>query len=236
MTILSIVATPIGNLRDITLRSLDVFDRADIVLCEDTRVTKQLFDAHSIQRTSKQFVTLNEHSLDQDFDRIIESMISVEHVVLVSDAGTPGISDPGGRFISYVRRSQYADSITIVPVPGVSALSTLLSVAGIFAPQGYYFMGFPPHKKGRKTFLEKALSFPGTLVVLFESNHRIEKCIAELLEIAENPETVRIFVGREMTKMHEQYLDVSLAEYRDYLKANPVKTKGEFCLGIYHTV
>lgn len=231
---LAIVATPIGNLKDITIRAIETLSAADYIFAEDTRVIRKILETYEIQKSGSQLITLNEHSTDRDFESLLQKL-SQEGVLaaLTTDAGTPGVSDPGGRFVAYVR--QHQPETVITPIPGVSALTTLLSVSGVYAPEGVIFLGFPPHKKGRQTFIKNVVDHPGSLVVVYESSHRIEKFIAELAEFAPHPEKIRVFVGRELTKMHEELIDTNLVDYSAYMTANPVKTKGEFCVGIYHT-
>src|SRR3989344_3435506 len=143
---LSIVATPIGNLGDITLRALDTLKNVGAILCEDTRVTSKLLAHYAIK---KPLVSCHEHTDERKLSQIIERLQKGESFAFVSDAGTPGLSDPGNRLVELA----LAAEIPVVPIPGASALATIVSVAGINM-QEFVFRGFPPHKKGRETFFK----------------------------------------------------------------------------------
>lgn len=222
---LSIVATPIGNLGDITVRAISTFTHCDIVLAEDTRVTSKLLTHYEI---SKPLMTLNEHSTDRDFDKYVGELNAGKHLAFASDAGTPGVSDPGGRFVEYVR--QHAPEVVIEALPGASSLTTFLSISGIHAPEGVLFLGFPPHKKGRQTFIREILEQPvGRLVVMFESSHRIERFIRE---ISERDESVNIVIGRELTKKFEEMIFGKPLEVLEILEGDSNKQKGEFVVGV----
>lgn len=213
---LSIVATPIGNLGDMTFRGLWTLKEANVIYAEDTRVISKLL-AHYGLRTSVQ--RLDAATEDKKSKEVIGRLQAGEHVAYVTDAGTPGVSDPGARLVSRVR--EFAPETTIEALPGPSALTAALSIAGI---QGgaFVFMGFLPHKKGRLTLLKKiaASEIP---VVLYESPHRILKLLAELA--AHNVREVRI--GRELTKMHEEFLLGAPLELAEDLKKRKA-VRGEF--------
>ena len=203
MGTLSIVATPIGNLEDITLRALRTLKEADVIYAEDTRVISKLLAKYEIKKPLQRLDAATE---DRKAKEIIERIEAGERVVFVSDAGTPGISDPGARLVQAVRRSCEAlreagqESCTIEAIPGASALTAALSIAGIDEPS-FTFVGFLPHKKGRQTML-KEISASKRPVVAYESPHRILKLLAELA--AHGIPVVHI--GRELTKMHEEML------------------------------
>ncbi len=218
---LYIVATPIGNLGDITLRALETLKAVDAVLCEDTRVTGKLLARYEIR---KSMVSCHEHTDDGKLSHIMERLQNGENLAFASDAGTPGLSDPGNKLVSLALES----GIAVVPIPGVSALATIVSVAGIDMRE-FVFLGFPPHKKGRETFFRKvaALEYP---VVYYESPHRVIKNL-DLLETFA-PER-KVIIGRELTKMFEEVLRGTIEEIRDYFTANPRKQKGEFVVIIY---
>ena len=169
---LYIVATPIGNLGDITLRALETLKIVDAVLCEDTRVTGKLLARYEIQ---KSMVSCHEHTDDAKLAHIVERLKNGESLAFASDAGTPGLSDPGNKLVSLALASE----IPVVPIPGVSALATIVSVAGIDMRE-FVFLGFPPHKKGRETFFKKVAvtEYP---VMYYESPHRVIKNL-DLLE------------------------------------------------------
>lgn len=221
---LSIVATPIGNLKDISIRAKEVLSEATLVLAEDTRTTGQLFKLLSIEG-KKEFVSSHAQSSPQAITKALDRCKEHERIVLVTDAGTPAISDPGSFFISEFR-AQYPDAI-IVPIPGPSAVISALSVSG-FPVSHFEFFGFIPHKKGRQTMFETIARTPHA-VVLYESPHRILKTL-EALAVTIGDRT--ILIGREMTKNFEEYPRGTSAEILDYYLKNPEKVRGEFVIVI----
>jgi len=212
---LSIVATPIGNLGDMTFRGLWTLKEADVIYAEDTRVVAKLL-AHYGLRTSVQ--RLDAATEARKGKEIAARLERGEHVALVCDAGTPGISDPGARLVSLIRAN---GGIQIEALPGPSALTAALSIAGL-ADERFLFMGFLPHKKGRHSALANiaASEIP---VVLYESPHRILKLLAELA--AHNIREVRI--GRELTKLHEEFLVGAPLDVAEDLKKRKA-VRGEF--------
>ncbi len=215
---LSLVATPIGNLEDITLRALRVLKECDYVLCEDTRVTGKLLHHYEISAKMHRY---DAHTSEAAHEKIINDLEAGKHIVLVSDAGTPGISDPGVLLIEQAR----AADILIEAIPGPSAVTTAVSLAGIAGNQ-FTFLGFVPQKKGRETFF-RALREYEHPVVFFESTHRIIKTLEALEQTL--PETT-VYIGRELTKMHEEMLVGSATEIIRILSDTPVKQKGEFVI------
>jgi 16S rRNA (cytidine1402-2'-O)-methyltransferase len=215
---LSLVATPIGNLEDITLRALRVLKECDYVLCEDTRVTGKLLHHYEIVAKMHRY---DAHTSVSAHQQILADLEAGKHLVLVSDAGTPGISDPGVLLIEQVRTA----GLAIEVIPGPSAVTAAVSLAGIAGNQ-FTFLGFVPQKKGRETFF-KTLHTYDHPVVFFESTHRIIKTL-EALEL-HLPETT-LYIGRELTKMHEEMLVGSATELLRILLATPVKQKGEFVI------
>lgn len=209
---LSIVATPIGNLEDITLRALRTLKECDVIYAEDTRVISKLLARYDI---SKPLQRLDAATENKKAEEIIARIEAGEHVVYVSDAGTPGVSDPGARL---VMRARFAGA-RIEAIPGPSALTTLLSIAGIDIAQ-FIFIGFLPHKKGRQTAL-KEIAASTMPVVLYESPHRILKLLSEL------PVTSRVTIGRELTKMHEEVVVGTPAEVAASLESRGA-ARGEF--------
>ena len=193
---ISIVATPIGNLEDITLRALRTLKECDVIYAEDTRVISKLLARYE---TEKPLQRLDAATEGKKTSEVLARLEEGEHVAYVSDAGTPGISDPGVRLVAAVRE-QLPDA-TIEAIPGPSALTTALSIAGVPTDE-FLFLGFLPHKKGRQTALTEIAAEERT-VVLYESTHRITKLLEELAEHA--PER-RITIARELTKMHEEVL------------------------------
>ena len=208
---LSIIATPIGNLEDITQRALRVFSEVDYVLCEDTRVTGKLLHHYGIKATMKRY---DAHASDQLHTDIIADLQAGQHVALVSDAGTPGVSDPGVLLVQQAR----AAGILIEAIPGASSITAALSIAGIAGNQ-FTFLGFVPQKKGRETFF-KTLADHAQPVVCLESTHRIMKALLQLIK--QQPDAT-IYLGRELTKMHEELLVGSAAELLELLTVTPVK-------------
>lgn len=214
--ILYIIATPIGNLEDITLRALRVFGEVDTVFCEDTRVTGRLLHHHGIKAPMQ---SLNARTEERKLQEAIELLQSGKHIAYASDAGTPGISDPGVRLVSAAK----AVGIEVVSIPGASALTAALSIAGV-PTNKFTFLGFLPQKKGRQTALKDIASTEHT-IVLYESTHRILKLLSELGEYT--PEK-KITLAREITKMHEEVLQGSATELLEVLENNPQKQRGEF--------
>lgn len=220
---LYIVATPIGNLEDITLRALRVLKEVDLILCEDTRVTKKLLDRYEIQ---KPLLSYHHHSKLSRVEKIAEHLENGKNLALVSDAGTPGVSDPGNELIAQLLNQ---GEVEIVPIPGASAVSTLASVAGINMSR-FTFLGFPPHKKGRETYLRE-VSGSKYPVIYFESPHRFLKNL-ELLE--KMKPDAKLVVGRELTKMFEEILRGEIGEIREKWEKRAEKEKrGEFIIIAY---
>lgn len=194
MAVLSVVATPIGNLEDMTLRGLRTLRECDAIFCEDTRVTAKLLSVYEI---AKPLIRCDEKAEEKAALRALEMLGEGKSIVLVSDAGTPGLSDPGARLVRAVREGGFAVS----PIPGASALAAALSVAGINEHE-FVFLGFLPHKKGRQTALRE-IAKTERPVILYESPHRIEKLMSELAGVAPYR---RIQLFRELTKMYEEIL------------------------------
>lgn len=217
---LSIVATPIGNLEDITYRAVRVLSECAYILCEDTRVTGKLLAHYDIKTPTRRY---DAHASERVHEAILEDLHAGKHIALVSDAGTPGVSDPG---VLLVRRAREAGA-TVEAIPGPSAVTAAFSIAGITGNQ-FSFLGFVPQKKGRQTFFE-GLSTHTEPVIFFESTHRIMKTL-ESLEVLNSTvnRTIRVFLGRELTKMHEEMLVGTPGELKLKLQEEPVKQKGEF--------
>jgi len=200
MGTLYIVATPIGNLGDITLRALEVLKSVDVILCEDTRVTAKLLAHFDIK---KRLFTYHQHSDAATVADIAQSLREGISVALVSDAGTPGINDPGGRLIAELMA--VLPDLQIVPIPGANAAVTALSASG-FPADRYQYLGFVPHKKGRQTFFREVAEQEDT-TVFYESKYRVAKCLTELegaFIVAQTPDRP-IVVARELTKKFETW-------------------------------
>jgi len=223
MSILRIVATPIGNLEDITLRALRVLKESDYVLCEDTRVTKKLLNHYQISTPT---ISYHQHSGELKVDNIISLLNKGKNLALVTDAGTPGISDPGGKLVSLVREKTGADTI-IESVPGVSALGAAASIAGAGFDR-FLFLGFLPHKKGRQTMLKQifASDYP---IIVYESKHRIVKLLEELDKMsADLGVKINVMAARELTKLHESFYSGTPAGVLAELVKDANNLKGEF--------
>ena len=219
MPSLSIIATPIGNLEDISLRALRVLREADALLCEDTRVAGKLLARYEIK---KPLISYHSHSKLAKVEKIFEMLSDGKNLALVSDAGTPGISDPGSLLVAQVRE-KFEEKVKIEPIPGPSALATALSAAGVPASE-FLFLGFLPHKKGRET-LFKEIALSKRAAVFYESPHRILKTLESLSKYT--PEK-KITLARELTKIHEEFLAGTAQELLAYLGKNPEKIRGEF--------
>ncbi|MFA4942806.1 MAG: 16S rRNA (cytidine(1402)-2'-O)-methyltransferase [Patescibacteria group bacterium] len=216
---LYIVATPIGNLEDITLRALRVLQEADLILSEDTRVAQKLLQHYEIKVP---LLSFHHHSGITKVNHIIELIKEDKKIALISDAGTPGISDPGGELVHQVLEA--IPDIQIEAIPGPSALIAALSISGMPTDK-FLFLGFPPHKKGRQTFLGKikASEYP---VVVYESKHRIIKFLEELKVIIDP--LSEIMIGRELTKMHETAYRGTVEKILAEIKSDSNAQRGEF--------
>lgn len=215
---LYIVATPIGNLEDMTLRALRILKEVDLILCEDTRVTSKLLSYYEISKPLKSF---NAHAKDSRVEEIIKALKEGKQVALVSDAGTPCISDPGSLLVAEVK--QQLPEVKIVAIPGASALVSALSIAGIPVSE-FTFLGFLPHKKGRET-LFKEIAVAERVMVFYESPHRILKALASLNEYC--PEK-KVVIARELTKMFEETVTGIPAELLTFFESYTEKVRGEF--------
>ncbi len=217
------VATPIGNLADLTLRAVHVLSRADAVACEDTRVAAQLLRHIGIERP---LIALHAHNEHSAAETVMARLGRGESVAFVSDAGTPAISDPGAVLVAHAQ----AAGVRVVPLPGASSALAALSVAGDTAAGGFRFVGFLPAKGAeRRTALAAALADPGTLV-LFEAPHRIEALAAEL---AAEASSRRVTLCRELTKQFETAATMAAAELPGWLAADAQRLRGEFVLVLH---
>ncbi|MFA6322362.1 MAG: 16S rRNA (cytidine(1402)-2'-O)-methyltransferase [Candidatus Buchananbacteria bacterium] len=214
MAKLYIVATPIGNLEDITLRALRILKEVDLIACEDTRVTKKLLDHYQI---TKPTISYHQHSKVEKIDFLVYKIKEGKSIALVSDAGTPGISDPGGLLVKAAALSD----IEIEVIPGPSALVSAVSISGL-ALDKFIFYGFLPHKKGREKIIKEIIE--GKMpVVFYESVHRIQKTLMQLYEFGLGREIV---VCRELTKVFETVYRGSIKEVIKQLDEE--QTRGEF--------
>ena len=223
--ILYVVATPIGNLGDITYRAVEILKKVDLIICEDTRTSKKLLDRYEIKNpTSSFYQNIRKGGAVKPvpkIEQILKELSNGKDLALITDAGTPGISDPGNQLVAEAVKNY----VPVIPVPGASSLTALASVAGIDLSE-FVFMGFPPHKKGRETFFKKisALEVP---VMYFESPHRFIKNLELLKTIAPDKE---IILGRELTKVFEEIVRGNSEEVLKYFENNKEKIKGEFVI------
>ena len=215
---LYIVATPIGNVTDITLRALQVLALADAVACEDTRNTGNLLTRFGL---SKPMIAAHQHNEREVADKLITRLLAGERIALVSDAGTPGVSDPGARIVDAVR----AAGLRVLPLPGASAAITALSASGLVNDR-FYFVGFLPAKaKQRESALQELIAVPATLV-FYEAPHRILDCVEALAGVFEP--TRQVVFARELTKLFEEIHRCPLSEALAWVKADPHREKGEY--------
>lgn len=216
-----IVATPIGNMGDITLRAIETLKEVDLILCEDTRMTKRLLDKYGINKP-----TMSYHAQSKlaKADKIFELLEEGKNLALVSDAGTPGISDPGALLVSKIKEDiNLRYSVDVIPIPGATALITALSASGLPTHE-FTFLGFLPHKKGRETLFKEIRDAKRTMV-FYESPHRILKTLESLVKFC--PEK-KVCIARELTKIYEEFKTGTPAEVLEYFNKNPDKQRGEF--------
>ncbi len=219
---LYVVATPLGNLGDISLRALACLRAAEAIACEDTRHSRPLLDHYGV--TAPCFA-LHEHNENEASDKLLALLAEGKRVALISDAGTPGISDPGARAVAAAHAAGYR----VVPLPGASAAIALLSSAG-FMDTRFLFVGFlPPKSAARRSVLERLRDVPASLV-FYEAPHRIIETVADLAAVLEPQRTIAI--GRELTKRFEELARMPLAEAEAWLNADPNRERGEFALAV----
>ncbi len=242
MSALYVVATPIGNLSDISQRALETLKSVDYILCEDTRVSQKMLTRFGIK---KPLISYHQHSNLSKTNEILEMLENGKNLALISDAGTPGISDPGGRLVeaivnqcvifershkNYTSPEKLENKIEIVPIPGPSSLTAIASVAG-FAMDRFLFLGFPPTKKKRKQFFEEIANskYPA---IFYESPYRIIKTLGEIKVALQQVQgdNLSVVVGRELTKKFETIYRGNIAEVIEKIKQTPLK--GEFVVAI----
>ena len=224
---LYLVATPIGNLADISLRALHVLQLADRIACEDTRHSQALLRSYGID---KPLLAVHEHNEAEAAVRVIAHLQAGERVAFISDAGTPAVSDPGARLVQAVR----AAGLSCSPLPGPSSVTAALSVAGVsasagFAAGGFVFAGFLPPKATEREAAVQLLGQEARAVVLLEAPHRIEAAAAALAALGER----EITVGRELTKQFEEIANLTCAQLPSWLQADAQRTRGEFVLVLH---
>jgi len=229
-----VIATPIGNMGDITLRAIETLKEVDLILCEDTRMTKKILDKYNIKKP-----TMSYHSQSKlnKVDKIFALLKEGKNLALVSDAGTPTISDPGAMLISKIkdlapsplslsRRGVGGEvNVQVIPIPGPSAVIAALSASGLPTHE-FTFLGFLPHKKGRETLFKEIAESKRTMV-FYESPHRILKTLESLNKFCPNK---KVCIAREITKIYEEFKTGSASELLEYLTKNPIHQKGEFTI------
>jgi len=220
MSKLYIVATPIGNLKDISLRALHTLEEVDLILCEDTRVTRKLLGYYNINTPVESY---HQHSNIKKINYIVDLLRQGKNLALVSDSGTPGISDPGNKLIE-ILNTNYQIQATIIPIPGPSAITAIASISGMSMDK-FVFLGFPPHKKGRQKFFKELAEYKYP-VIIYESPYRILKTLKELNNFGD----FDIVVGRELTKMFETIYRGRIEEVIKDIEQD--KIKGEFTIVI----
>ena len=222
---LYIVATPIGNLEDITYRAVRVLREVDVVLCEDTRVTRTLLAHYDITTPTR---AVHQHTRDATLSRIVQELSDGADMALVTDAGTPGLSDPGNQLVA----AAVAAGVTVTPVPGPSALTAAVSIAGV-DPQRFAFLAYPPHKKGRQTFFRRVARFvteEKLPVIYYDSVHRVAKNLTLLADTAPD---AHIIIARELTKLHEEILRGTATDLAAHFAEHPDTLRGEFAVVVY---
>jgi len=230
---LYVVATPIGNLADITLRALHVLQLVDAIACEDTRHTQSLLRAYGIDRPGSRLLAVHQHNEAEAAQAVVARLAQGERIAYVSDAGTPGVSDPGARLAAAVR----AAGQRVLPLPGASSVTTLVGAAGLVAEGGhdgnassaFVFAGFLPSKAGERDAAVQALSKEPRAVVLLEAPHRIENLARALATLGER----HVTVGRELTKQFEEIATVAADALPDWFAADRDRTRGEFALVLH---
>lgn len=226
---LYVVATPIGNLADITLRALHVLGLVDAIACEDTRHTQSLLRAYGIDQGTGQLIAVHQHNEAQAAQTVIDHLRQGQRVAYVSDAGTPGVSDPGARLVATVQ----AQGLRSMPLPGASSVTTVLSAAGVLdahhGASGFVFMGFLPSKAGERTLAVQALASQERAVVLLEAPHRMEALALALAPLGAR----KITVGRELTKQFEEIATVNAADLPAWLATDANRLRGEFALVLH---
>lgn len=224
---LYVVATPIGNLADMSLRALHVLQLADAIACEDTRHSQSLLRAYGIDKPGSHWLAVHQHNEAEAAQAVVQRLQAGQRVVYVSDAGTPGVSDPGARLVAAVQ----AAGLRSLPLPGASSVTAALSVAGAVDPAspGFVFAGFLPTKAGERASTVQALSAETRTVVLLEAPHRIEDLAHALAVLAERPVTL----ARELTKQFEEVTTLPAHALGDWLAGGPQRARGEFVVVLH---
>jgi len=221
---LYVVATPIGNLADISLRALHVLGLVDAIACEDTRHTRQMLQAYGLERPAQQLLAVHQHNEAEAAQSVLDRLAQGERVAYVSDAGTPAISDPGARLVRAVRAAGHR----VLPLPGASSITTLLSASGMTG-DGFVFSGFLPSKATERQQAVQAIAQEGRAVLLLEAPHRMAP-LAEALAVLGSRE---VTVGRELTKQFEQIVTLAAQDLPGWMAERPEHQRGEFVLLVH---
>ncbi|RFO97206.1 16S rRNA (cytidine(1402)-2'-O)-methyltransferase [Rhodoferax lacus] len=223
---LYVVATPIGNLADITLRALHVLELVDVIACEDTRHTQQMLRAYGIDKSGGQLLAVHQHNETEAAHTVVERLRAGQRVAYVSDAGTPGVSDPGARLAAVLVQQ----GLRCIPLPGASSVTALLSVAGVAAESGaasgFVFQGFLSSKSTERAHAVQLLMQEARAVLLLEAPHRIEALAEALGALGERP----ITIGRELTKQFEEIATLAARDFKAWLQGDANRLRGEFAL------
>lgn len=223
------VATPIGNLADISLRALHVLQIADCVACEDTRHTQGMLRSYGLDRPGGQLLALHQHNEAEAAQQVIARLQQGERIAYVSDAGTPGVSDPGARLCAAVQ----AAGLRAIPLPGASSVTSAISVAGAVTPAqgegGFVFAGFLPTKNAERLAAVQQLAGEARCTVLLEAPHRIVDLAQALAQLGQRPVTL----AREITKQFEDIATMPASELAAWLQASPQRVKGEFAVVLH---
>ena len=222
---LFVVATPIGNLADITLRALHTLSICDFLACEDTRESKNLLKSYGIDKLNDSWIAVHQHNEDELSPVIISKLAQGARIAFLCDAGTPGVSDPGAWLVHCVTTAGYK----VVPIPGVSSITTLLSVSGLIGHTGFSFVGFLANKGSDREKQIKSLQVESKPTILLEAPHRIEALAASLAFLGER----LITIGRELTKQFEQITTLPAHQLPNWLSLDSNRTRGEFVLIIH---
>jgi 16S rRNA (cytidine1402-2'-O)-methyltransferase len=226
---LYMVATPIGNLADITLRALHVLQLVDCVACEDTRHTHSLLRAYGIDKASHQLLAVHQHNESEAAQQVITRLQQGQRIAYVSDAGTPAVSDPGARLVAAVR----AVGLVVSPLPGASSITTAISASGVLVKGdeggGFVFVGFLPPKALMRQAAVQKLQSEARTVVLLEAPHRIEALALALAVLGDRPVTV----ARELTKQFEEIATLSASAFPTWLNSQPQRQRGEFVVVLH---
>lgn len=222
---LYMVATPIGNLADITLRALNTLFICDFLACEDTRESKHLLTNYGIDKPASSWIAVHQHNEAEQCPKIISLLSAGHRVAVLCDAGTPGVSDPG----AWLARSVSNAGFRVIPIPGASSVTTLLSASGIVGHGGFDFVGFLPTKASERSNLLKLIDSQPKATVLLEAPHRLDTLASSISFMANR----KVTIGRELTKQFEEIVTLEASQISDWLNADSNRKRGEFVIVIH---